>query len=268
MPLIDIMARRDEKQLGFFGRWWQSQSERHFQIITNVSILSVALLVWGIVFLFGLSGATDPSKEDIVTLTWFGMVIGGIGTFYVAPEFFYYLGQKQLLDDILLLDSRAEVLRRRKEGEDASILLGSKYMSQMRGLLEMHQIPVGKNLSVESSIPTRGLESSNTDNSWWNNTNSIISQKLPGLHILRELFFHRLIIVAILGSLITLVWNTIFGLATQSGSREYTIDLTEKISGASSYYHQATHIDPVSILLIVFFSLLLYSTRPFEHKED
>ena len=88
------MARRDERNLGFFGRLWDSQSGRHFQIITNVSILSFALLLWGIIFLFGLSGPTDPSKENIVTLSWIGMLIGAIGTFYVGPEFFFYLEKK------------------------------------------------------------------------------------------------------------------------------------------------------------------------------
>ena len=251
------MARRDEKQLGFFGRFWANQSNRHFQIITNVSILSAALLVWGIVFLFVLSGANDPSKENMVTLTWIGMFLGAIGTFYVGPEFFYYLEQKQLLDDILLLDS----------SEDAAIMLGSKYMQSMRGLLEMHQITVGKNLSAENSIPVRHSTESKVS-SWFNNTNSIISHRLPGLDILRVLFYHRLLILATLGSLAILVWNTFFGLATQSGSREYTIDLTEMISGSSSYYYPAFHFDPVSILLISFLLMLLNSTRPFGNKED
>jgi hypothetical protein len=71
-----------------------------------------------------------------------------------------------------------------------------------------------------------------------------------------------------LSASVALIWNTLFGLATLSGSREYTIDLTEKISGSSSYYHSATHIDPVSILLIGFFLLLLYSTRPFHDEEE
>ena len=261
------MARRDGKQLGIFGRFWANQSDRHFQIITNVSILSAALLVWGIIFLFVLSGASDPSKENIVTLTWIGMLIGAIGTFYVGPEFFYYLEQKQLLDDILLLDSRAEVLRRRKEGEDAAIMLGSKYIGLMRGLLEAQEIPVGKNLSAKNSIPMRDSNESK-DSSWFNNTNSKISHRLPGLDILRVLFYHRLLILATLGSLIILVWNTLFGLATQLGSREYTIDLTEMISGSSSYYYPAFHFDPVSILLIFFFLILLTSTRPFDNKEE
>ena len=85
------MARRDGKQLGIFGRFWANQSDRHFQIITNVSILSAALLVWGIIFLFVLSGASDPSKENIVTLTWIGMLIGAIGTFYVGPVSYTHL---------------------------------------------------------------------------------------------------------------------------------------------------------------------------------
>ena len=260
------MARRDDKKLGLFGRWWESQSDRHFQIITNVSILSVALLVWGIVFLFVLSGPTDPSKEHLVNPSWLGMLVGFVGTFYVAPEFFYYLEQKQTLDSILLLDSRAEILRRRKAGEDASIMLGTKHMSLMRGLLEMHEIPVGKNLTVESSIPSR--HSKSNEESWWDNKNSIISHFLPGLDILKNLFFHRLMILMTLSASVALIWNTLFGLATLSGSREYTIDLTEKISGSSSYYHSATHIDPVSILLIGFFLLLLYSTRPFHDEEE
>ena len=263
------MARRDEKQLGLFARWWKSQSDKHFQIITNVSILSAALLVWGIIFLFVLSGPTDPSKENIVTLTWIGMILGSLGVFYVAPEFFYYLEQKQTLDSILILDSRAEVLRRRKEGEDAAIMLGTRYMSSMRGLLETHEIPVGKNLSVESSTPNRSSKSSQSiEASWWNNSDSIISHSLPGLEVLRNLFFHRLIILMSLTVSVALIWNTLFGLATLSGSREYTIDLTERISGSTSYHHSAAHIDPVSILLIVFFLLILYTTRPFYNKED
>ena len=203
------MARRDERNLSFFGRLWESQRGRHFQIVTNVSILSVALLVWGIIFLFGLSGPTDPSKENIVALSWIGMLIGAIGTFYVGPEFFYYLEKKQVLDDILLLDSRAEVLRRRKEGEEAAIMLGEKYMGMMRGLLELHEIPVGKNLTNSPIINSHS--DANVEGNWWNNSDSALSHKLPGLDLIRELFFHRILILITSFSLIMLFWNTIFG---------------------------------------------------------
>tara|TARA_Y100000739_G_C20487587_1_gene408903 strand:- start:140 stop:820 length:681 start_codon:yes stop_codon:yes gene_type:complete len=225
----------------------------------------VALLVWGIIFLFGLSGPTDPSKENIVALSWIGMLIGAIGTFYVGPEFFYYLEKKQVLDDILLLDSRAEVLRRRKEGEEAAIMLGEKYMGMMRGLLELHEIPVGKNLTNSPIINSHS--DANVEGNWWNNSDSALSHRLPGLDLIRELFFHRILILITSFSLIMLFWNTIFGIASRGGSREYTIDLTERISGISSFHHLAPHIDPVSIILILFLSFILYLTRPYNYKE-
>jgi hypothetical protein len=225
----------------------------------------VALLVWGIIFLFGLSGPTDPSKENIVALSWIGMLIGAIGTFYVGPEFFYYLEKKQVLDDILLLDSRAEVLRRRKEGEEAAIMLGEKYMGMMRGLLELHEISVGKNLTNSPIINSHS--DANVEGNWWNNSDSTLSHKLPGLDLIRELFFHRILILITSFSLIMLFWNTIFGIASMGGSREYTIDLTERISGFSSFHHVAPHIDPVSIILILFLSFILYLTRPYNYKE-
>jgi hypothetical protein len=225
----------------------------------------VALLVWGIIFLFGLSGPTDPSKENIVALSWIGMLIGAIGTFYVGPEFFYYLEKKQVLDDILLLDSRAEVLRRRKEGEEAAIMLGEKYMGMMRGLLELHEISVGKNLTNSPIINSHS--DANVEGNWWNNSDSALSHKLPGLDLIRELFFHRILILITSFSLIMLFWNTIFGIASMGGSREYTIDLTERISGFSSFHHVAPHIDPVSIILILFLSFILYLTRPYNYKE-
>jgi hypothetical protein len=225
----------------------------------------VALLVWGIIFLFGLSGPTDPSKENIVALSWIGMLIGAIGTFYVGPEFFYYLEKKQVLDDILLLDSRAEVLRRRKEGEEVAIMLGEKYMGMMRGLLELHEIPVGKNLTNSPIINSHS--DANVEGNWWNNSDSTLSHKLPGLDLIRELFFHRILILITSFSLIMLFWNTIFGIASMGGSREYTIDLTERISGFSSFHHVAPHIDPVSIILILFLSFILYLTRPYNYKE-
>ena len=110
------MARRGGKKSGRFESWWESKSDSHFQIITYVTIISVALLLWGIIFFIILSGASDPTKSDLGNLTWFGLFFGTLGAFYGLPEFFVYLGERQILEDILALDSRAEILRRRKEG--------------------------------------------------------------------------------------------------------------------------------------------------------
>jgi hypothetical protein len=67
-------------------------------------------------------------------------------------------------------------------------------------------------------------------------------------------------------TLISLLWNTIFGLASRDGNRSYTIDLTERISGLTSFHHSSPHVDPVSIILILFVSFILYSTRPYNSK--
>ena len=67
-------------------------------------------------------------------------------------------------------------------------------------------------------------------------------------------------------TLISLLWNTIFGLASRDGSRSYTIDITERISGLTSFHHPSPHVDPVSIILILFVSFILYSTRSYNSK--
>ena len=49
----------------------------------------------------------------------------------MVPEFMVYLGHKAALDEILLLDSRPEVLRPRKEAEEAADMLGPGYQSHL-----------------------------------------------------------------------------------------------------------------------------------------
>ena len=77
-----------------------------------------------------------------------------------------------------------------------------------------------------------------------------------------------MIIILTSVTLVSLLWNMIFGLASMNGSREYTLDLTERISGSTSFHYLAPHVDPVSIILILFFFYLFYSTRPYDIKEN
>ena len=115
-----------------FRRWWMSHKDNHFRIVTSLTILSVAATIWGILFLFVLGGTTDQSKEMWVSWSWLGLILGGVGAFWLVPEFLVYLSQKAALDEILLLDSRPEVLRRRKEAEEAAF--SSKAKIGMVGL--------------------------------------------------------------------------------------------------------------------------------------
>jgi hypothetical protein len=266
------MASRGRKKAGRFASWWESKSDSHFQIITYVTIISVALLLWGLIFFILLSGASDPTKSNLLPLTWLGLFFGAIGAFYVLPEFFVYLGERQILEDILALDSRAEIIRRRKEGEDAAIMLGKPFMARFRGLLELHEISVGKKLGTESRAPNRSSEGSDsmTTNVWWNNSNSILAVKLPGLKALDNINFHRSTIITSAGIVGFLIYNSISGLAVSAtGVRDHTIDLTAKLGGEGSFHEIAPHFDAVSMLLIGFFGIILYSTKPaFSGEEE
>ena len=53
------------------------------------------------------------------------------------------------------MDSRPEVLRRRKDAEQAADLLGPKYQARLKGLYELLGIKVGKKYSM-ASLPPRG----------------------------------------------------------------------------------------------------------------
>ena len=163
--------------------------------------------------------------------------VGGlVVAFYAAPEFFVYWGQKQLLEDILLIDSRPEVLRRRKEAEDAADMLGTRYQGRLMGLYQVHNINIGKKYRVEAITPMRPHFSTSgetavslpaDDNTWWNTTDSLISRSLPGLHALRNPLVNRAIICASVLSILGISANSTLGLIRgPSGEMDHTLDLT------------------------------------------
>ena len=266
------MARRGTAKLGPFGRWWESQSDRHFQIIAYSTIISVASLVWGFVFLFVLDGYSDPEVEHIVPWSWLALVGGLIVAFYAAPEFFDYWKQRQILEDILLIDSRPEILRRRKDAEDAADMLGKSYQSRLMGLYHMHNINIGKKYKVESVSPLRSALSpegdemeiqSPSERSWWDTSDSTLANALPGLHALRQQSVNRGLIAGSITATLLLATNTLMGLFTSSsGVRDHTLDLTASIYELERVYETSPHYDVISMLFIALFAGLLLSTRP------
>ena len=112
----------------------------------------------------GVQNLQTEGRENLIPLVWISLLGGSIALFFVAPEFFFFMGQKQLLEDILSLDSRPEVLRRKKEAENAADSLGTKYQARLKGLYEMLGINVGKKYSMPSIPPNRKVdESSNIE---------------------------------------------------------------------------------------------------------
>ena len=273
-----------------FQRWWMGQKDNHFRIVSSLTILSLAATIWGIIFLFVLGGTTDDSKEMWVPWSWIGLIVGGALAFWVVPEFMVYLGHKAALDEILLLDSRPEVLRRRKEAEEAADMLGPGYQSHLVTLYNdlgikvgsrfRHIKPAGVRISESSIEADEGLvesvsepwdeisiESNSNDSSkfssWWNTKNSRLSVLLPGAKILREADANRAILGFTSISASLLLYNMIFGLAKQGdGPREFTVDLTLMLTGDSTIHTTAPHFDGVSGLLAVASLIMVFLTRP------
>ena len=273
-----------------FQRWWMGQKDNHFRIVSSLTILSLAATIWGILFLFVLGGTTDDSKEMWVPWSWIGLIVGGALAFWMVPEFMMYLGHKAALDEILLLDSRPEVLRRRKEAEEAADMLGPGYQAHLVTLYNdlgikvgsrfRHIKPPGVRIS-ESSIEADedlvesvsepwdeiSIESNSNDSSkfssWWNTKNSRLSVLLPGAKILREADTNRAILGFTSISASLLLYNMIFGLAKQGdGPREFTVDLTLMLTGDSTIHTTAPHFDGVSGLLAVASLIMVFLTRP------
>ena len=272
------MTRRGTARLGPFGRWWESQSDRHYQIIAYSTIISVSSLVWGFVFLFVLDGHSDPEVEHLVPWSWLAFIGGLVIAFYAAPEFGVYWKQQHILEDILLIESRPEILRRRKEAEDAADMLGKSYQSRLMGLYRMHNINIGKKYKVESVSPLISVLSPEGDEikiqspsgqSWWYTTDSTLANALPGLHALRKQSVNQRLIAGTFITTLLLVYNTMWGLFTSSsGERDHTLDLTASIYEFDRVYEISPHYDAISILFISMFAGLLLSTRPRSESGD
>ena len=273
-----------------FQRWWMGQKDNHFRIVSSLTILSLAATIWGIIFLFVLGGTTDDSKEMWVPWSWIGLIVGGALAFWMVPEFMVYLGHKAALDEILLLDSRPEVLRRRKEAEEAADMLGPGYQAHLVTLYNDLGIKVGSRFrhikpagvtigeysidaeedlveSVSEPWDEISIESNSNDfskfSSWWNTKNSRLSVLLPGAKILREADANRAILGFTSISASLLLYNMIFGLAKQGeGPREFTTDLTLWLAGDSSIHSTAPHFDGVSGLLAAACLVMVFLTRP------
>ncbi|MED5231929.1 MAG: hypothetical protein VYB30_06165 [Candidatus Thermoplasmatota archaeon] len=292
-----VMAGPFKRLSNTFRRWWVGHKDNHFRIVSSLTILSLAATIWGIIFLFVLGGTTDDTKEIWVPWSWLGLIVGGTLAFWLVPEFLVYLSHKAALDEILLLDSRPEVLRRRKEAEEAADMLGPGYQAHLVRLYNdlgikvgsrfRHISPAGESVT-ESILETSGeleekvaepwdeiaLESDTNDSSklfstWWNTRNSRLSVLLPGAKILREVDANRAILGFASISATLLLYNMIFGLATQGGGpREFTVDLTLMLAGDTSIHSTAPHFDGVGSLLAATALTMVFLTRPTNQEKS
>ena len=63
-----------------------------------------------------LGGASDPEHQEfMLPFSWLCLAVGSLTSIYAVPEFSFYWSQRNILEDILSLDARTEIIRRRKE---------------------------------------------------------------------------------------------------------------------------------------------------------
>jgi hypothetical protein len=124
-----------------------------------MKLFCLAASLYSFILLFFMDYANEGS-ETMITLTWVGLIGGAIALFFVAPEFFYFYEKKQNLSEILSLDSRAEVMKRTREGEIAADLLGKGFQSSLKGNYESLGIKGPRKYASLSSSEVQPIGSS------------------------------------------------------------------------------------------------------------
>jgi len=131
------MAGRASKKEGFLKNWWKSKQDAHLRILSTVFLSCIAIIISCIIQLAILRGS--PAWDDYTTASWVLLLIAGLVAIWIGPEFIHYVGQFNLLNDVLATTARSEVSRRRSEAQEAARLLGTKHMER----LDEHLVEVG-----------------------------------------------------------------------------------------------------------------------------
>ena len=113
------------------GRWWESKRDQHFAILQVTTLLSLAMIIWSVIFFAFMGGATAEGGESLRDWTWIGLVIAMVIGIWAGPEYLHYGQNLTILNEVLELDSRSEVMRRRKEAEEAAKLLGKPHQARL-----------------------------------------------------------------------------------------------------------------------------------------
>ncbi|MBH33011.1 MAG: hypothetical protein CMB75_01240 [Euryarchaeota archaeon] len=236
-------------------KWWRDNPDIHYSVTAYTSILFAGAAGWGLLFLM-LGGATDPATSSLVPFSWTCLILGGAGCFFLLPEFFAYLSLRDTFEEICALESRTEVIRRRKEAEDAAEALGAMYRSRLLGVYLDLEIKPNRRWRER---PKNGAQPI----SWWSNPRSKISVILPGLDALRKVEIHRALISLTSFLLAIIMFESIFGgFDGSSGS------LNDIIIGSSVENHTPPYIDSVSAVIALALSMLLWMTTPAKSIEE
>lgn len=230
-------------------KWWADNPDLHYPLTAYASIISVGSTVWGLLFIM-LGGATDPQASSLVPISWACLILGGIGCFFLLPEFFLYISLRSTFEQICSQDNRTEIIRRRKEFEDAAESLGSSYKSRVLGIYEQMEIKPNRRWRVTPSTAISRTK-------WWSNTNSKLSRVLPNLQLIKKQSTHQGIIVVTTISISMLIVEASIG-----GMDGLTTSINDLILGTGDANHPPPYLDPVSGILLTSLTMLLWLTSP------
>ena len=257
------MARRGKKQSGnIFVRWWEERRDQHLSILFILSLLGLAAFLWSLVFFMFMDGVSE--MPELVGLSWFFAIGGLILLGIVGPEFFRYNEQLTLLREVFELESRAEILKRRKEAEEAASLLGSIHQGKLLAHYKHHGSRAGR---IFQSPATNFSTEESWIISWWNAERTILSEN-TGMSNLSSPSTQKVLIVGSVTGITVLLWNSFFGIArmTTEGSREYSIDVLawfQSMLGSNvSKLVEPISFDIMSVILLIGLGTLLWSTSP------
>ncbi len=248
-------------------KWWESKRDQHLIILQTVSMLSLAVVIWSIVFFLFMDGATTEGGESLRDLTWLGLILALFVGVWAGPEYMHYAQNLTILNEILELDSRSEVMRRRKEAEEAAKLLGRPHQVKLIERYDELHIRTKKLFDKSGASKKSEKKASEGDeflSAWWNCQESMLASALPQMKFLKDPTVHKASILISITGIVVLLWNAIHGLARQSvgGTRDHSLDFLAMITGGDQSSVAAPHLDLISGIILFGMLTILAMTRP------
>ena len=161
--------------------------------------------------------------------------------------------------EILRSTSRPELVRQRKEAEEAAKLLGSVWSARLKAHFVEYGLTKGRGKQNQGRerVPEDFLIN------WWGTDDSRLSRMI-GVNTLREPWLNRSIgSIALLISILQL-WNMSFGLVRNEAlERANTLVIWDWLTGASIDSVEAPYFDDISgWLLLLISTFLLWASFP------
>ena len=131
---MGVLGEPMSEKKSFLSRTWEAQHGKQYGITAIVSGASGILLGICVYQLLFLQDHTDWSQHTGLALT-----LGFVSTIVVLvafPEFLRFRGHIVTLEEIMEIQSTAELRRQKTEGDNSAQILGAGYLDQWNEFLD------------------------------------------------------------------------------------------------------------------------------------